>query len=260
MTIVAAALTSYALAMERPFEARSQTIGASEVGRCARQLFYLKNEGDPTRGARRNPDYADRWRGAAARGATFERHFWVPALHATYGDRLLFAGEQQQTFVHGFLSATPDGLLVGLADDALAYLGVASLGGDGSVLLECKSVDPRTRLTEPKLSHVYQVQVGLGLIRARTSHRPEFALVSYANASDWTDTREFAVERDPAIFDVARARALKILTAMFAEALPPEGQTAGGKECGWCPFSNACLGAPRPSVPESKQATVTVGE
>src|SRR5262245_50540340 len=219
MTIVAAALAAYARTVERAFEARSQTIGASEIGGCARQLFYLKNEGDPARGARRNPDYADQWRGAAARGAMFERHFWVPAMRAAYGDRLLFAGEQQQTFVQGFLSATPDGLLVGLADDALAYLGIASLGGDRSVLLECKSVDPRTRLAEPKLSHVYQVQVGLGLIRARTAHRPEFALLSYTNASDWTDTREFAIERDPKVFETARARTLKILTAMFAEAL-----------------------------------------
>jgi hypothetical protein len=260
MTIIAAALAVYACTMERAFEARSQTIGASEIGRCARQLYYAKNEGDPARGARRNPDHADQWRGAAARGTIFERHFWGPALHAAYGDRLLFAGEQQQTFVQGFLSATPDGLLVGLADDALAYLGVASLGGDRSILLECKSVHPNTRLAEPKLAHAYQLQVGLGLIRARTTHRPEFALLSYTNASDWADTREFAIERDAAVFAVARARALKILTATFAEALPPEGQTAGGKECGWCPFSHACLGAPRPSIPESKQATVTVGE
>lgn len=258
MTIVVAALAAYALTLERPFEARAQTIGASEIGRCARQLFYSKSEDDPIRGVRRNSDYADQWRGAAARGTLFEQHFWVPAMRATYGARLLYAGEHQTTLVRGFLSATPDGLLVGLPDDALAHLGVAHLGGDRSLVVECKSVHPNTRLDAPRLAHVFQVQVQLGLIRALTPHRPEYALISYTNASDWCDAREFAVERDAAVFEVARARALKILTATFAEALPPEGLTAGGKECGWCPYSHACLGTPRP---ESKQAAVvTVGE
>jgi hypothetical protein len=241
--MIALALAGYArFEVRRDFVARSQTIGASEIGRCARQLFYLKNEGDPVHGACRNPDFVEGW-GNPVRGTVFEESFWTPALSAAYGDRLRFAGKDQETFVKGFLSATPDGLLIDLADDALAPLGVASLGGDRSLVVECKSVHPNTRLTEPKLAHVYQVQVGLGLIRELTEHRPEYALISYTNASDWSETREFVVERDPAIFDVAQRRALQILTAMFAEALPPEGLTSGGRECEWCPYSNACLSA-----------------
>jgi hypothetical protein len=239
--IITTALAIYASAIRRNnFTARVQTIGSSEVGRCARALYFLKNEDDPIHGTPRNPDFVEGW-GAPIRGTVFEEHYWEPALRAAYGERLRFAGKEQETFIKDFLSATPDGLLVDLDDDALAPLGVKNLGGDRSLLLECKSVHPNTRLTEPKLAHAFQVQVGLGLIRELTEHRPEFALISYTNASDWSDTREFPVKRDPAIFDVAQRRALRILTAMFAEALPPEGLTSGGRECEWCPFSNACL-------------------
>ena len=61
----------------------------------------------------------DVW-GATLRGRLFEDHFWVPALRACYGAKLLFAGDQQQTFVSGFLSATPDGLLIDQPCNALA--------------------------------------------------------------------------------------------------------------------------------------------
>ena len=44
---------------------------------------------------------------------------------APFGDELLYAGDQQQTLASEFLSATPDGLLIGLPRDALAALGVA---------------------------------------------------------------------------------------------------------------------------------------
>ena len=44
----------------------------------------------------------------------------MPALRARYGDKLLYAGDKQQTFVSGFLSATPDGLLIDQSRDALA--------------------------------------------------------------------------------------------------------------------------------------------
>jgi hypothetical protein len=271
VTVVAAALAAHALGMERQFEAREQTVGASEVGRCMRQTFYYKNEGDRDRGAQRDPAYADRWRGAAARGTVFETHYWVPAMRAAYGARLLYAGAEQRTLAQGFLSATPDGLLVdvGIAHsgdeithsgdriahsgDRIAHSGdeIAPAGGDRSLLLECKTVHPNTRLTEPKPAHAFQVQVGLGLVRALTPHRPEHALISYTSASDWSDTREFMVRRDPAVFATARTRALQILTTPSAAALPPEGRIAGGKECGWCPFTGACLGAQRSTVKQS---------
>ena len=239
---IAAALATHAAASARAFEERAQTVGASEIGRCARQVFYAKSEGDSDFGAPRNPDYVDGW-GAKTRGTVFEKHFWVPALRARYGDRLLFAGSAQETFVKGFLSGTPDGLITAFERDGLAHLGVPDIGGDGSLLLECKTVDPRIKIDGPKPEHAYQVQVGLGLIHESTSHRPECGLISYVDASHWDEVYEFPIKRDPKIFENAQRRALRILTAACPEALPPEGWIAGGKECARCPFSNACFAA-----------------
>lgn len=236
------ALTEYALTLERPFEARGQTVGASEIGRCSRQVYYSKHEGDPDFGAPRNADYVDGW-GAKKRGAIFENHFWVPALRARYGERLLFAGDAQQTFIKAFLSGTPDGLVVEFERDGLAHLGVPDIAGDGSLLVECKTIDPRIKVDKPKPEHVFQVQVGLGLVHELTPHRPEYALISYVDASHWDEVYEFPIKRDPEIFANAQRRALKILTATFAEALAPEGWISGGKECDSCPFSNACFAA-----------------
>jgi hypothetical protein len=246
--MIHAALDAYARSHGRVFEDRANTVGASDVGRCARQAFYLKNEGDPDYGAPRNPDFAESW-GATMRGRIFEDCFWVPALRACYGERLLFAGEQQETFALGFLSATPDALTVGLASDALAPLGVADIGGDGSLVLECKTIDPRAKLDGPRLEHVFQAQVQLGLLHALTSHRPEYALLSYTDASFWNVVYEFPICRDPQIFETAKRRAGEILTACSAEELKPEGWIAGGRECELCPYSRAC-GRERARVPQ----------
>jgi hypothetical protein len=76
--MIAEALAAHADATVRVFEGREHTIGASEIGQCARQLFWSKNEGDPLHGAPRNPDYVDRW-GARVRGSIFEDHFCLRA-------------------------------------------------------------------------------------------------------------------------------------------------------------------------------------
>ena len=241
------ALAEFAIAHDRAFEAREQTVGASDVGRCARQVFFEKNEADPDFGSPRNPDAVDGW-GARLRGTVLEAHFWEPALRAKYGARLLFAGDQQETFALGFLSATPDALLVACEGDALAGLGVPSLGGDGSVVLECKSVDPRARLDGPRFAHTYQAQVQLGLIHALTRYQPEWAVLSYVDASFWDEVREYPIRRDPVTFATAQRRAAQILTARSAHELPPEGWIAGGRECERCAFSRAC-GNIRATVP-----------
>src|SRR5262245_49794632 len=60
--IITLALAGYAPKVRRTFAAaRGRTIGASEIGQCMRRLLYLKNEGDPIRGAQRNPDHVDGW-------------------------------------------------------------------------------------------------------------------------------------------------------------------------------------------------------
>jgi hypothetical protein len=96
---VASALAAFAAGSARTFDGRAQSVGASEIGQCARKIFYLKNEGSEF-GAARDPDYVDSW-GAIVRGSTFESAFFVPALRARYGDRLRYAGDEQRTLAAG---------------------------------------------------------------------------------------------------------------------------------------------------------------
>jgi hypothetical protein len=245
--MIAEALASYAKATTRAFIGRENTCGASEVGQCARKVFFAKNLGDIVYGASSDEDHTDPW-GAAVRGRLFEDYFWVPALRARFGDKLLNAGDQQQTFVSGFLSATPDGLLIDQSHDVLASLGIADIGGDGSIVVECKTVDPRIKLDAPKPEHTFRAQVQIGLFRELTPHRPEVALISYANASFPDEIIEFVVRFEPAIFANTKRRAAQILTAQAADQLKPEGWIAGGHECEFCAFNRAC-GVVRHAVP-----------
>src|SRR5262249_6587476 len=226
--------------------------GGSEVGQCARKVYFAKNAGDRVYGAASDEDFASAW-GAALRGRLLEDDLWVPALRAQYDERLLYAGEEQQTLASDFLSATPDGLLIEQPRDALAALGVADIGGDGSIVVECKSIDARARLDEPRPEHRYQAIVQMGLFRELTKHRPQWAIVSYINASFLDDVAEFAVAFDAALFANARARAAAIMTATAADQLKPEGWIAGGRECRYCPFTTAC-GVLRHAVPTRPSA------
>jgi hypothetical protein len=239
--VIAAALAAYVAATATlPPGARAGSVGASDVGQCARKIFYLKREGAAA-AAPRDSDFADGW-GARVRGSTFEKSLWAPALRAAYGDKLLYAGEKQITLTYGALSATPDGLLVDMPRDALAALGVPDIGADGSFTTECKTVDPRVALTRPKPEHVYQVVTQIGMFRALTRHRPGFALISYVDASFWDLVTEFAVPHDQAMFEAARRRAAAIMGARHAGELAPEGWISGGRECERCPWARACLG------------------
>jgi hypothetical protein len=245
--MIAEALASYANATARVFEDRAQSVGASEVGQCGRQVFWLKNEDDPAHSAPRDSDYEDTW-GARTRGSIFETHFWEPALRQRFGDNLLYAGANQRTLTSEFLSATPDGLLIELPRDALASLGITDIGSDHSLLVECKTADPRAAFDAVKPEHAFQAQCQLGLVRELTKHRPDYALISYSDASFWNEGREFAVKFNEAVFINAKARARRIMTATAAEELPPEGWIAGGRECRYCPFTRAC-GRQRHAVP-----------
>jgi hypothetical protein len=236
------AMNLHAQSVERVWATdRTQSVGASEVGQCARKVFYLKNEGDPVYGAPRNPDYVDGW-GAKVRGTIYENAWWEPALRTAYGERLLFAGPDQRTFRSGYLSATPDGLLIGETDN------------DAPILLECKTADPRTNLLEAKPEHTYQVQVQIGLIRELTNHRPVKGLISYTDTSFWDEVKEFEVTFEPEIFAHAKQRATMIMTARNAEELKPEGIISGGRECDYCPFTRACGQARFDKVPDSTDA------
>ncbi len=246
-------LAGYATGMRIPDESRASTLGASEVGQCARKMFYLKNEADPQFQIERDADYVDNW-GARLRGTIYEKYFWAPALRAEYGKRLKFAGNEQRRFESEFISATPDGLLLDVSADILAPLGVPDVGGD-CILLEAKTIDPRAKLEVPKPEHVYQVIVQMGVLRENTAYAPNYAVVSYADASFWHEVREFAVAFDAGIFANAKARAARVLTAAVAHELKPEGWISGGNECRYCPYTRAC-GIERQALPNAAPAAV----
>jgi hypothetical protein len=244
--LISDALVTYANNLRTRGE-RQTTIGASEIGACVRKTFYAKHGN-----IEHNPEHVDGW-GATLRGNVIEKEFWLPALRARFGDRLKFAGEQQQTFALEFLSATPDGLLVGLPRNALTEFGIPDLGEAGELVVEGKTLDPRARLDGPRPEHIYQAQVQLGLLRELTGHRPHFALISYIDASFWDIVTEFVIAFDPAVYAAAKARAAKVLTATAAAELSPEGWIAGGHECERCPFTKIC-GIERRAMPSVSTA------
>ena len=226
---------------------RDLTVGASEVGQCLRKTWFAKNGVDP------DPDYVDRY-GAKLRGDLIENHHWEPGIRAQLPDgvALLFAGADQKTLVDGYLSATSDGLLVGVSSDALSHHGVDDIGGD-SLVVECKSIDPRVSLKVAKAEHEFQVHCQMGLIRHCTAYRPNYALISYTDASFLDDVTEFAIPFDPEIYAAAKTRATRVMTAAASQDLPPEGKLAGGGECRYCPHRSRCAGDTVGAIPEDRE-------
>lgn len=256
MLSIKAAMSAHATRSNRVWdEDRSQTVGASEIGQCARRVWFSKFAADE--GVAVDGDYADRW-GARVRGTVYEREWWEPALRAAFGDQLRFAGDEQRTLYRDFLSATPDGLIAGLPSDALANLGVADIEG-GCIAIECKTADPRTKLDGPKAEHRHQLIVQLGLIRSTTPFRPMWGLITYTDASFWDEVKEFPVRFDEAVFNASLARATTIMTAADPFQLRPEGWIAGGKECDGCPFTRACGQVRAEAASESKGNAVPDG-
>ena len=240
------AYEAYAKTLETVFQYdRRLTVGSSEVGQCARQVFWVKNLGTK-KGVKQDPDYVHDW-GARIRGTLMERHFWVPALRKMYGNDLMYAGEQQVTWVKGKLSATPDGLITHQKYDALKHLGIRNIGAD-CFMAEGKTIDPRTNLVEAKETNYYQAQVQLGLVRECTPFKPVYSVLTYTDASFWSEVDEFAIKFDPDVYASAKVRANQIFAAESGRDLKPEGYIAGGKECSFCPFTQAC-GVIRRNVP-----------
>jgi hypothetical protein len=251
--MISEALRAYAPTLERVFADRQNTVGASEIGQCARKTYWLKMEGDAVYGVARNPEFVESW-GARLRGSVFESAIWVEALRARFGANLLYTGEEQRSLYYELLSATPDGLLVNQPRNVLEHLGVADIGASGELVVEAKTIDPRARLDTAKAEHAYQIQIQLGIFHAVTSHRPEYALISYTDASFWDETTEFVIARDPGIFAHAQMRAAQIMFAKIGGDLKPEGWIAGGNECRYCPFTTAC-GHERTAVPDTDVGT-----
>jgi hypothetical protein len=151
---------------DRPIGDRGNTVGASEIGHCARQVWYRKHDQPPERedgwGFRERGHVVEAWLMERLRAAD------VPVQNV------------QRQVSRGFLSCTVDWTL-------------NSEPGD------CKSFDPRkTRIPDPK--HIIQSQVQSGLWGA-----PRGWLL-YINASDFQDIREFEVPAIDIASLEARAR------------------------------------------------------
>lgn len=247
--MLAEAYEQFYKTLEKDMGDRTKTVGASEIGSCARQTFWVKNKGT-RKGVDEDDDYEHDW-GARVRGTVMEQAFWEPALRAKYGANFVHA---QTKFIKGYLSATPDGLLINQPYDALKHLGVKSIKSD-CFTVEGKTIDPRTNLVEAKETNIYQINSQLGLIRDLTPHKPEYGLLTYTDASFWSEVDEFPVKFDPFMYDAAHTRAADIMTAKHGRELAPEGWISGGKECSFCPFVKAC-GVERRGIPKgSKQAS-----
>lgn len=243
------ALDAYAKskALEKTFLLdRTRTIGASEIGQCARRMYWIKTEGQM------DPDYKNGW-GARVRGTVMEDKFWYPAMQKKFGKNLLLAGPKQTTVHDKFLSATLDAIVINQPRDVLAHMGVPDIGEGKCFTLECKTIDPRVNLTQEKQEHMLQTQVGLGLVRELTKYKPMVSLISYIDASFWDDVDEYPVVFDPDLFAKMHGRAVIIKTASGPGELKPEGWIAGGKECEHCPFTKPC-GIERRSLPEAELA------
>ena len=256
-------VNAYGSQMSEPFAGdRTKTVGASEIGLCARRVAWQKRgtPKDPPRGPKpraqkqgdkRGATHVEENWGAHIRGSVIERELWVPALRKAFGPALKMAGKNQKTLVSGSLSATPDGIVAGRGHELLkTVLGKVPPRASKDVVVECKTIDPRVSLTEEKRENAYQVQVQMGLIRELTPYKPDYAIISYIDASFWHEVVEFAVPYDPSVLDSARERASKILRADPLD-MRPEGWIAGGKECNWCPFLRRCSEA-RNAVPEAE--------
>lgn len=222
---------------------RSKTVGASEIGRCARMVGYEK------RGTPADDDYSD-MNGFAQRGNIMEDAWTVPVLqHAVseLGGELLYAGQHGQITFKGKgvpLSVTPDGLATKLPRKAMAGYGIPDLGKSREAVFELKSIDYRyDRGKLPKKPHIPQTVAQLGMIRAATKHRPEWGAVLYVDASDYFDIKVFPVKWDERDFRSLVRRASTILAATDPETLPPEGKVTG--DCKDCKFHRRCLGYAR---------------
>lgn len=260
------AFTEYVASRRQGFgHDRNKTIGSSEMGACALRVGRRK-VGKPA-----DKSYKDGG-GFALRGDVMEDQVSAPVLEAAIkklGGTLMYAGQENQLSLineKAMVSATPDGLAVGVPKDALAPYGVKDLTNGAKdqanrracFAVEFKSIDPRAnveRLPDPK--HVDQVNLAMGLMRdyADIEWQPNYALIVYRDASDYSKINAFAVKFDEDGFHSQLARA-KHLMAQVAkgpkavETLRPEGKIAGGKECRNCEFAEQCLGY-SPMVPKT---------
>lgn len=235
---------------------RSQTVGASEIAGC------IKKTGMKKQGVKPDADYVDD-PGFAVRGNLIEDHWAVPVLTKAVeasGGQMLWAGQANQTTVEWkkrYASCTPDGLFVDVPPDWLAGLGVKKCGS--SVLSEIKSIDPRIAPDRlPKEGHAEQAHYGMGLVRAATDYKPEYALLTYWNCSKLTDHWPLVVKYNDEYFQRQLARAKKAITTPWQKLIPEGRALKAGKPCSMCEYAIQCQGKRATRSPDKRQPPVTL--
>ncbi len=179
--------------------------------------------------------------GMAERGNLIEKHFVVPTLQRVFGpENCLYMADDQESFVTGRSSATPDGLIINQPLDILTKHGVPSIETP-EIVVEIKSFDPRANIHEEKTIHHGQAQMQLGMYHKLTQYRPEWAMVLYVNANDLEDVRPFPLRRNPKVFDAGVKRADRVFSTTDPYDLPAEG--AFTDQCKHCPFQQVCRDA-----------------
>lgn len=197
-------------------------VSSSEIGNCRRRIKYGK--------MRKGTGQLARW-GYAERGNIIEA--WAvdlirAALEKEHpGWRLMFAGENQFSFVDDVQSGTPDGLLVHMETHR-------------GLCLDIKSVDPRTNYDRlPKVKHKAQVHQNIDLMNHLTPYDVVGGLLLYIDASDLQKRKLFEIEYDATVMDALHNKAREIMDAEKPEDLPADGVFMD-KECGECEFSELC--------------------
>lgn len=258
MTTVKEMFDGYAKATEKIWaHDRSETEGSSGIFQCARKRWFAQNDTPHDAG------YVDRY-GAKKRGDLLENHWFVPGLRHGLPPSvtLLWSGDEQQTFVDGYISATPDGLIVNRSNADFTIEGVTLAPGE-CVGVECKSIDPRVDLKEAKAEHIGQVHVQMGLIRSCTEYQPDKVIVTYIEASFIDEISTFVVKFDEAIYAAAKARAKITMMATDPLTISPEGKIAGGRECEYCPYASHCAAVSVAGIPKDEakldEATLALG-
>jgi hypothetical protein len=232
---------------------RSLTVGASEIFDCERKSWFTKL--GKKHGFAPDEEYVEDW-GAMERGNIIENNYVVPAVkhHMPEGVKVLYTGDDQETFVAGHNSATPDGLITGLplGCSVRVKAGTQDIVIDNiksdCICLEIKSIDPRATLVEERAKHHGQTQVQIGLFHEKTEWRPYYSIVLYIDASFLSKLTPFVVEYDPKIYAEAKERAARIYGETDPIALSPEGRFSGS--CQHCKWKVACGTAQVGAIPQ----------
>lgn len=220
-----------------PFD-RSTTLSASAIGRCARALVFERGGWPEDPGT--TVPYGIFDRGHAVEYQVEKR---LRQMCQAHGLELEYAGGEQRTLVSGNLSATPDGLIVNRTNKSITLNtgGVfVCLDPGDSLVIELKSVDPRTNIGVPKPVNVKQVELQIELFNLCTNHTPQYGLIIQTDTSDHSRRAFHLVERSTRsdYIDTARDRAAQILSCEDPADVKAEGRINGA--CQYCNYTTAC--------------------